>query len=184
MTHIDWVKIGEAVSFYKACGYTYIDVPWRVDIDSIKETIDEPSIIKTSNGLGLIGSAEQSFIYLTRQGLLRPGRYVSCTPCFRVEPEYNNLSKPEFMKVELFDSSSFVHYDLTMMISKAGQFFSMYTKDVELVKTLEGYDYVLNGIEIGSYGLRYFRDTEGVNNFSWNYGTGLAEPRFSTALET
>ena len=45
----------------------------------------------------------------------------------------------------------------------------------EIVKTEEGLDIELNGIEIGSYGYRSYKD------FHWIYGTALAEPRFSLA---
>jgi hypothetical protein len=36
-------------------------------------------------------------------------------------------------------------------------------------------DLTINGIEVGSYGKREFK------NIKWIYGTGLAEPRFSIA---
>ena len=45
------------------------------------------------------------------------------------------------------------------------------------ISTDEGYDIVLNGIEVGSYGIRQHE------NLRWIYGTGIAEPRFSTALK-
>jgi hypothetical protein len=44
------------------------------------------------------------------------------------------------------------------------------------VKTDVGYDLEINGIEVGSYGRRE------VGDFTWVYGTGLALPRFSQAL--
>jgi hypothetical protein len=37
-------------------------------------------------------------------------------------------------------------------------------------------DWTLNGVEIGSYGVRQYK-----NLVKWVYGTGLAEPRFTTA---
>lgn len=40
-----------------------------------------------------------------------------------------------------------------------------------------GYDLLLSGIEVGSYGFREYK------NNKWIYGTGLAEPRFSQAFE-
>jgi hypothetical protein len=46
-----------------------------------------------------------------------------------------------------------------------------------LVTTEDGLDVEIGGIEVGSYGTRLHE------GFSWNYGTGLAEPRFSSALE-
>ena len=49
---------------------------------------------------------------------------------------------------------------------------------VDVVPTKEGYDLMINGIEVGSYGLRM------GNGYEWVYGTGLAEPRFSVAINT
>ena len=45
------------------------------------------------------------------------------------------------------------------------------------VKTDEGYDLEINGIEVGSYGARYHAKIGW-----WAYGTGLAEPRYTTAM--
>jgi hypothetical protein len=42
--------------------------------------------------------------------------------------------------------------------------------------TSEGIDLYLNGIEVGSYGIRKH------NSYQWVYGTGLALPRFDKAL--
>lgn len=38
------------------------------------------------------------------------------------------------------------------------------------------YDLEINNIEVGSYGIRQYK------NLFWVYGTGLAEPRFSQAI--
>jgi hypothetical protein len=48
---------------------------------------------------------------------------------------------------------------------------------VDLVMTAEGYDLEIGGIEVGSYAART------ADGMSWTCGTGLAEPRFSTAIE-
>jgi hypothetical protein len=46
-------------------------------------------------------------------------------------------------------------------------------KLIKIEKTKEGSDLTIDGIEIGSYGVRNHK------NIIWVYGTGLAEPRFS-----
>jgi hypothetical protein len=46
-----------------------------------------------------------------------------------------------------------------------------------LAKTDIGWDLTLGGEEIGSYGYRTFEGHQ------WVYGTGLAEPRFTTLVK-
>jgi hypothetical protein len=45
----------------------------------------------------------------------------------------------------------------------------------ELVPIADTYDIEINGIEVGSYGIR------SVDDVQYIYGTGLALPRYSTA---
>ena len=184
MTFIDWSLLGSAVSFYENKGYKNVDVPWMANNTAISETVDESKIIKLTNHIGLIGSAEQSFLDLTINSGLPKNKYVSCTPCFREEDSYTEIHKPHFMKVELFDSSALINNDLTTMIADAISFMSKYIPDIELRKTAIGYDIMYKELELGSYGIRKYIDPDNeVNNFSWIYGTGLAEPRFSIALQ-
>ena len=78
------------------------------------------------------------------------------------------------MKVELIDTtcdatSEFVSLCRTWFSRHAGI-------HVQSVKTDEGVDIELGGVEIGSYGFRTHED------LFWTYGTAMAEPRFSTAV--
>ena len=47
---------------------------------------------------------------------------------------------------------------------------------VDIVKTEEGYDLEVGGIEIGSYGIRK------CDYLEWIYGTACAEPRMSVVI--
>lgn len=130
-------------------------------------------------GQTLVGSAEQAFIdrMLTKQ--LPKGKWQSITPCFRNEDTYDNLHQPYFVKLEL------IHYmpeiaeiDLeTMIVQARWAFMTLIPKsgpDVLIEKTDIGWDLTLHGQEIGSYGIREHAGHQ------WVYGTGIAEPRFTT----
>ncbi len=183
---IDWELLGQAVSFYQRLGYTAVDVPWWAPRSVVQETCHDPDRIMDIHVPGepvasLVGSAEQSFMYLRRTGSLSPGRYVACTPCFRNEPVADRLHLQRFMKVELFDNRAATFASLTIndVLADAGAFFRRYVDHESLVKvrTQDGWDLELAGIEIGSYGIR----RSAGDDHAWVYGTGLAEPRFSTA---
>lgn len=60
---------------------------------------------------------------------------------------------------------------LRMRTVEGGQFYEMPLGDLEVA-----------GVEVGSYGARAFED-EGGSTVVWAYGTGLAEPRTSWAVE-
>lgn len=177
---IDWALLGQAVEFYKSKGYEYVEAPWAVSRAAVDVTCPNPAYAAEVDGLGcLVGSAEQSFLQLDLAGKLPKGRYVALTPCFRLGDNGDALHHPYFMKVELYanvqNEMAFIH-----MMSHAGIFLRSVlgeegVKQVNGVKTEEGYDIELNGIEIGSYGIR------GHGEHHWTYGTGLAEPRFSQA---
>lgn len=183
MATVNWHLLSEAVTFYAREGqFSLIDVPWAVPKEDVMITCPSEDAALTVPELGsLVGSAEQSFVSLSRRGQLKPGRWMAITPCFRKEPVLDDLHLPYFMKLELFDSSLSDRMPFLEMTYLAQRFFLEVGEAPEellkIGKTEEGTDLVLNDIEIGSYGSREYE------NVSWNYGTGLAEPRFSTALE-
>jgi hypothetical protein len=183
---INYNRIAEAISYYeKMCHYTLMDVPWFVTTESIE--ITKPPRARYFNTFAghLVGSGEQSFLDIRH--LLTPNkRYVCATPCFRDEPVHDSLHLQCFFKVELMhvlpvDEKS----ALENMIVEAQTFFDRMARrnspfidpKIDLVATDEGIDINLNGVEIGSYGVREH------NKFVWVYGTAVAEPRFSMALE-
>lgn len=180
VTEINWARIGRAISYYKSIGYEYMEVPWAVSGKSIKETCPkEIPLLETYFG-SLVGSGEQSFIELLR-GNKKITKAVCCTPCFRIEKEYNDISCPYFMKVELINTQRTAAggFDLETVVSDAEKFFK--SEGIHtVIKEVKEFQLDLEdckGLELGSYGLRELGDIEFI------YGTGLAEPRTSISLE-
>lgn len=175
----DWSLIADAMNHYRAKGYVEVEVPWTVPYEHGAVTAPTPERQYPFDGEVLVGSAEQSFLSLSLRNLLPHGRYVACTPCFRREPSYDRYHLPYFMKVELFESGEVDLASANRMISDAQTFFADKLQtvpgvDLRVVATSEGHDIELDGIELGSYGVRQ------IAGLRWAYGTGLAEPRFST----
>lgn len=202
--HIDYILLGKAKKFYAAREFKYIETPWVIPEEYAM--ITSPGIERnftTPQGT-LTASAEQSFLFLIDKALsFKPYvRHQSITPCFRNEPEDATHSK-WFMKLELFKWYDYnaagtelyapeIISELHNFVDIAIKFFKHQvrsfsfrklstslgsTDNLILVRTGNyTYDIELNGIEIGSYGIRSHKD------FTWIYGTGLAEPRFTYAL--
>lgn len=180
--NIDWKKISDAVAFYKNLGYHYVEVPWIVSYDSVAVTTPRwcrhYQLISAVNGF-LVGSGEQSFLEC-RDGLRSLGKKLQCvTPCFRDEGQTTNtLNKRWFVKnelIEILDEGDDPDALVLAVMSQARAFFTQYTY-CDVVVTDEGYDLLVEGVEVGSYGWRRYGD------FGWVYGTGCAEPRLSMAL--
>lgn len=171
---IDYAKIAHAVKHYSDLGYEYIDVPWLVDIDSVLIT-RPPKVRLFSTFMGeLVASGEQSFYDMRKD--LQPGKRYQCvTPCFR-DDNYDELHFPYFMKNELI----FIGIDHDMIYG-AEAFFKSYSDNVTIANVplpnaMSNRDIFINGVEVGSYGVR------SMNGFTWTYGTGCAEPRLSQSL--
>jgi hypothetical protein len=178
---IIWEAIGRAVGHYQTFDYAYVEVPWAVPPEDIGATFVPTGSDPAIPGMGfLVGSAEQGFVKLDREGALGAGRFVACSPCFRVrEPVFDIFHQPYFMKVELYRNDRVDEAALMEMIRDARQLFRLFLgSDPELVATDEGFDIEVNGIEVGSYGIRSY------GALRWIYGTGLAEPRFSLAARS
>jgi len=178
--NISWPRLGRAHEFYKKHGYSYCEVPWIVHPEYTQITYPESHAFTTKGG-DLIGSAEQGFLALSVTGRITPydswarPKYYSCSPCFRDNQPDDDLHHPYFMKMELYLPAS-NRNDVYKVVMAAAEFFRAEGALPEFVKTEEGWDINVGGVEVGSYG---FRDHEGLD---WVYGTGLAEPRFSQAL--
>lgn len=183
MADVNWGLLGDAVRHWTSVGFVYREVPWLVPDRYNMVTCPEAEFLVNSKLGSHIGSAEQGFIYLDHTGQLPEGRWVACTPCFRAEPVLDRFHQNGFMKVELYQNGAFATPEvLGQTVSECCLWFlSRLPRElancVETVRTPDGYDITLEGIEIGSYGLRHFEEV------SWVYATGLAEPRFSTALD-
>lgn len=176
---ISYYRIAKAQLYYASLGYINIETPWFVSLDAISVTLpSERRPILSALG-ALVGSAEQGFIQMMLDGTLKPGKYQSTGPCFRDEPNYDDMHRPAFMKTELIwykpeRAEESLQVVLNNALSCFRDIFGHY--DVATVYTEEGIDLNINGIEIGSYGIRRMQD------HSWIYGTGIAEPRFSLAI--
>ncbi|USN15477.1 hypothetical protein KIKIMORA_03350 [Brevundimonas phage vB_BpoS-Kikimora] len=178
---IDYAWLGQAIAFYKDAGYRYVEAPWAVSEESVAITCPKPEFTAKVEGLGaLVGSSEQSFLHLDLSRQLGKGRFVACTPCFRLGDDYDALHFPTFMKVELYDNTATTDIGWKTMLADA---YALAVRlgapedGLESEKTEEGFDLTLAGIEIGSFGWRRYQD------HLWSYGTGLALPRFTQALE-
>ena len=186
--NIDWSTISYAIDFYETLGYQYIEVPWIVPVPVNNLTCPYEDLMMKVEGTNtaLVGSAEQSFLKMEMDGLLLPNRkYVACTPCFRVEDSNDGWHFPTFLKVELYRTDETDPITLYQTIDDAQAFFQRqlefqcgirHKQKLTRQTTPEGIDLMLNGIEIGSYGIR------GMASFRWVYGTGVALPRFTQAM--
>ena len=131
----------------------------------------------------LVGSAEQGLLSII--STLQPnGQYVSVSPCFR-DNEVDELHFSDFVKVELMvvapkPSPRWTSHRLLDVAQRFMHGSGLFTATIA---TDIGVDLVSQdgGVEVGSYGWRH-ATVDGVER-TWAYGTGLAEPRFSQALD-
>jgi|SRR5271166_864410 len=194
----------DALDYYGRCGYKYVDVPWAVSREAILLT--RPAHIKSEpmnyvvdysqagkwldrrpgTKLFPVASAEQSFLQMKMDDPTFSGKLMAITPCFRNEPVIDELHQPYFMKVELINWDKTGREDMDKMIADARLLFEdnlyvdvIHNTDPDPLGVV-AYDIVTakTGIELGSYGIRKHPKVG-----TWLYGTGLAEPRFSIALD-
>lgn len=177
---INWHLLVEALGHYGRKGFVQTDLPWHARSEVVNVTCPHQDAAFQLPGHGtLVGSAEQSFMQAQFDGKLEKGRWVALTPCFRNEPTYDRLHLPYFMKVELYSNDD-CHEGLDLEFAEiARSFMQLHSPlPVEIVTTDIGYDLEIAGIEVGSYSTRTYE------GFTWTCGTGLAEPRFSTAIRS
>lgn len=173
---IDYSKIAAAINFYKQKGFEYIEVPWDTPRKYREITFSGVDFDPIGDDRYLVGSAEQSFIYLFDQNKLKRGSYVTCTPCHRGDV-VDATHQQYFLKVELFDSNDTSGRRLNHIINLADEFFSRYISTNIIQTDNLVYDIeTVTGIELGSYGIRKWRDK------NWIFATGLAEPRLSKSM--
>jgi hypothetical protein len=176
---ISYDLIAKAQLFYAAMKYRNIQTPWMVTPTAIRATL--PPTVRSIDSIfgSLVGSGEQGFIQMMLDGTLEPGRYQTTTPCFRDEAVIDEFTRPYFLKVELISyMPADPRADYEKLLNDAMScFFQLSTAETfDAVHTTEGFDLFYRGVELGSYGIRQLGD------HIWVYGTGLAEPRFSLAL--
>lgn len=170
---IDTKLLLDAMKYYESIGYHPIEAPMLVDDDIIKLTLPPDRLSEKHMGLNYVGSAEQSFYQLLKdKGYLYPGSYMLVTPCRRDEvPSISHLRI--FLKIELIS----LEKTREEVLKDVQLFYETRLKiPTETVPTIDGYDININSIEVGSFGNRF------INNGWITYGTGLALPRISYAL--
>lgn len=92
---IDYQKIANSVVFYESQGYQRVEAPWWVskEIVDITKPKDITAYNIKDNNKVLVGSGEQSFLYMFIKGRLPTGKCLTVTPCFRNESigVYSNI---------------------------------------------------------------------------------------------
>lgn len=179
-TFINPFFIQSALSYYSK-KFQLLSVPMCVNRASVEHTLsaDKKNTVKIkarSKNSFYVGSAEQSFHYLYDKKIITTGDFLAITPCQRDEVE-DSIHLEIFLKIELIRIGN---HDIPFMLKEATGFFEMHTKGVETIdsgnKPFEK-DLLVNGIEVGSYGIGYMSD-----GIPYTYGTALAEPRLSYAI--
>ncbi len=185
-------SIQNSVDFWVHSGGTYVPLPWIVPRTYTGFTKPEgwPSLEVSPKFGDLVSSGEQAFLQLLDSGDLesKDGLFVGWTPCFRAEPHFDDLHHLYFLKSELFMPSATMSQAMArarhmaqtsalfMSNEAAGRGYPGFHPELVQIDTYQ-VDVVGAGIELGSYGARQFRGT------FYAYGTALAEPRFSNALD-
>lgn len=178
MTMISTFLVTCALNHYYLARYYPMTVPSVVDDDIIKLTIPNNIPVLPHLNQYYVGSAEQSFLQIIKDGNINQlmlGKYFAITPCHRTGDigEYN---QEIFLKIELFS----ITHNYRYLLKDALEFYSEHI-NCHTIPTAIGEDIVSeDGIELGSYGQR----TLIINGetVTYAYGTGLAEPRLSQAI--
>lgn len=193
---INYSYIAQTIINYQSMGFKYVEVPWYVTEDVLN--ITKPSFSNVdyylqANDKYLLASGEQGFLYLIMKGVIPSGKYVTCTPCYRFERQ-DFLHRKVFMKVEAINFVNLLDNDINKLLNVDDvdqmvqtailNFNNIVTSDYRVVPQstrssvdiINPIDIELNSVEIGSYGLRQYK-----NLVKWVYGTAIAEPRFSVA---
>ena len=159
-------------------------VPYLVDPD-IMEWTCPPGVVDRRmthyNGKQYVASAEQSFLQLEKDGEIEPGTkpLIALTPCYRDEPILDETHFNIFLKLEIFDYNPRGPVDYSVFWAKRmSLFFLEFDLKTDIIQTDIGYDVMYGDLELGSFGERI--SPKGI---PYVYGTGLAEPRASLALQ-
>lgn len=195
---IDFRNLADAKDYYANLGYREVVAPWTVTEGAYAWT-SPPGGVASYEVAGrlLVASAEQSFIEMMGMGALTAGKFQATTPCFRDEGFYTRIRLPYFMKLELIEvlaltgltryAEHILNDRAEQMAQDALEFFSRRlsvhiseTNDKDKLRASKSYDILSSGlgIELGSYGCRKL-----PSGITWVYGTGVAEPRLSVAIQ-
>lgn len=180
---IDYSKLSHAVLVAQSLGFKKVEVNWIIPgyIGDITRPENAHRISvrseETHHNGELIASGETGLVHDRGKYTEPDQRLMTVTPCFRSEPYYTHgLYEPWFMKLELMIANPTDDLKAaTEVMSVAKTIMGTWTRKLVFDPVVG--DLMLNDIEVGSYGIRGYED------FRWAYGTGLAEPRFTYALE-
>lgn len=179
---IDYLLLGDACKYYAMRGYTQVEVPWIVEKEFSQITapvgFDDISFA-LKDDRRLVCSAEQGFFQKKAFDDLPYAKYFAVSPCFRDE-ELDETHSKWFVKLELYFHSISHPGAASMMevfLRDAKHFFDKQGAMTRISATDIGVDLISGGLEVGSYGIR--QTTDGY----MAYGTGLALPRLSLALD-
>ncbi len=177
---IDYGIISNSILFYESNGFQRVEVPWTVTkgISNITKPKDAGDFELIHNdGKVLVASAEQSFLYQYAKGFLPKGRFQAVTPCFRKE-SFDAIHTKYFIKNELIETLDVTTDNLKDILYTAYEFLqSHFKRELTISQLGDTYDIMCGDIELGSYGIRT------CDFLTWIYGTGVAEPRTSLAIE-
>ena len=174
---INYSLIHDSTVYYEAQGFVRIESPWTVSayIDALTRPVDSQILQLKHNEKCLVGSGEQSFLYLYLKEFLPKGRFQTVTPCFRSD-NFDSTHTKYFIKNELIRTDKVDTRVLENTVDICAKFFKQYLQNITIVETSDGFDIEYEGTELGSYGIR-------ENEFlKWIYATGCAEPRLSKVI--
>lgn len=172
---IDYSLIDRSINYYANLGFKRIESPWTVTkaVSSITKPENKNNFEIVGKDKVLVASGEQSFLYLYLKNFLPLGKYQTVTPCFRDET-FDLTHTKYFIKNELIITDNVDDQNLNSMIAVCRNFYEQeLKKNTWIKKTNDGYDIEVEGIEVGSYGIRK------CDYLTWIYGTGCPEPRIS-----
>lgn len=174
--HVRYDLVARTIQHYVSRGYEEIHTPWIVSHDVICATVSSEANVyelttyhERERGCAFpVGSAEQGFIQLARDGQLVAGRrYVSAGPCYRNERVVDELHQRSFFKIELFQLMPFrhercfaadVHEAMYRFVDDAEDCFNDLfpeRRSLERRSLKDGsIDLEMNDVEVGSYGIR------------------------------
>jgi hypothetical protein len=175
---IDYALLDRSIQHYEDKDFRRIETPWLVTdyVDQLTRPEDAIPYRIPNKNKNFVASGEQSFLYLYLKEYLPKGKFQTITPCLRNDP-FDLTHTKYFMKNELIVTDDVSLSSLESVINSALLFFHReVSQKVRSIQTNEGYDIMLDDIELGSYGIRH------TDFLSWVYGTGCAEPRTSKVI--
>lgn len=175
---IDYALLDRSIKHYEKYKFIRIETPWLVTdyVDNLTRPKDAIPYHIPNKQKNFVASGEQSFLYLYLKEYLPIGKFQTITPCLRNDP-FDYTHTKYFMKNELIITDKVDLDSLQFVMHRALEFFRKeVSKSVVPKETKDGYDLVLDDIELGSYGIRK------TDFLTWIYGTGCAEPRTSKLI--